>query len=491
MSGESLAGQARALAGRARDVLGEAQVAGRLDAVLARLDEPLRVAIAGKVKAGKSTLLNALVGQELAPTGAAELTRVVTWYRDGVTYRATLHPIRGEPRQVPFARDGGPVEVDLGGTSPEEVDRVEIEWPSQALRTMTIIDTPGIASLSPELAERTRVFLAPEDEGVTQADAVLYLMRHLHTADVRFLESFHDEDVARANPINAIGVLSRADEIGVARLDAMASARRIAERYRRDPALRRLCLTVVPVAGLLAQSAATLRQDEFEALRALGALPPEEAGRLLLGADLFLSSDGALPVTADERRALLLRFGLFGLRLAAELMRRQPGATAPRLAAELVRRSGLEDLRAVLGQQFTARADVLKARSALLELREVFRGLGDGLPADLAGELERIQAGAHGFAELRLLGELRSGMISLRPDELEEAERLIGAQGATPTSRLGLSADEDPAAVAEAARAALERWRRRAENPLTSPDVAEAARVIARTCEAILQPTEK
>ena len=32
-----------------------------------RLDEPLRVAIAGKVKAGKSTLLNALVGEQIAP----------------------------------------------------------------------------------------------------------------------------------------------------------------------------------------------------------------------------------------------------------------------------------------------------------------------------------------------------------------------------------------------------------------------------------------
>ena len=38
------------------------------------------VAIAGKVKAGKSTLLNALVGEEIAPTDAGECTRVVTWY---------------------------------------------------------------------------------------------------------------------------------------------------------------------------------------------------------------------------------------------------------------------------------------------------------------------------------------------------------------------------------------------------------------------------
>ena len=64
---------------------------------LRRLDEPLRVAIAGKVKAGKSTLLNALVGEQVAPTDAGECTRVVTWYRDGTTPRIVLHPRTARP----------------------------------------------------------------------------------------------------------------------------------------------------------------------------------------------------------------------------------------------------------------------------------------------------------------------------------------------------------------------------------------------------------
>ena len=52
-----------------------------------RLDEPLRVAIAGRTKAGKSTLLNALVGERLAATDASECTRIVTWYRHALGYR--------------------------------------------------------------------------------------------------------------------------------------------------------------------------------------------------------------------------------------------------------------------------------------------------------------------------------------------------------------------------------------------------------------------
>ena len=96
-----------------------------------RLDEPLRVAIAGKVKAGKSTLLNALVGERLAPTDTGECTKIVTWYRDGHTYQVLLHPRDGSPPvQVRFERDDGAIDVDLGGRDPVAVDRLDITWPS-------------------------------------------------------------------------------------------------------------------------------------------------------------------------------------------------------------------------------------------------------------------------------------------------------------------------------------------------------------------------
>ena len=109
-----------------------------------RLDEPLRVAIAGRVKSGKSTLLNALVGERLAPTDAGECTRIVTWYRDGHTYQVMARPARRRTdANCAFTRDDDAIEVDLGGLAPGDVDQLIVTWPSQALRTATLIDTPG------------------------------------------------------------------------------------------------------------------------------------------------------------------------------------------------------------------------------------------------------------------------------------------------------------------------------------------------------------
>jgi hypothetical protein len=458
----------------------------RLRAVLDRLDEPLRVAIAGKVKAGKSTLLNALVGEELAPTDAGECTRIVTWYKDGITYRATLEPHEGEPRQVPFSRDGGAINVDLGSMRAEDVRRLVIEWPSSSLRQMTLIDTPGIASISTDVSARTTAFLTPGEDQVTPADAVLYLMRHLHSSDINFLEAFHDEEFSQATPVNAIAVLSRADEVGVGRIDSMASAQRIAARYRSDPKVRRLAQTVVPVAGLLAQSGATLREAEFKALYTIANAPRDDAEALFLSADRFVQAETPIPLTNMEREHLLDRFGLFGVRLAVALIRQGAATTATALSSELVRRSGLNELKDVLLSQFAARRDVLKARSALLALEAVLQEHRIPGRDVLATELERITSGAHEFAEIRLLNALRAGSIKVKPAEAAEMERLLGAEGGAIHTRLGLSPEADVSEVRRALTNAIGRWQRRAESPMSSRDVADAARVVIRTCEGLL-----
>jgi hypothetical protein len=481
----SISAAARALLRQAVEAYQDSPaVVARLRDQIDRLDEPLRVAIAGKVKAGKSTLLNALVGEQMAPTDAGECTRVVTWYREAASPRITLVPRNGVPQQLPLARSDGRLEIDLRGSAPEDVERLLVDWPSRSLQTTTLIDTPGIASMSAHLCARSVALLAPDDQP-SEADAVIYLMRHLHTTDVRFLESFYDFLGAPAAVINTVAVLSRADEIGAGRLDAMVSARHIARRYRAEPKIRRLCQTVVAVTGLLAETARTLRQAEFTALDELAQLSRSDLDSLLISADRFTAVQAHPTLSAQVRHALVERFGLFGLRLATTLIRqgyREPA----RLAEELVRRSGLDELRTVLATQFTERRDVLKARSALLLVDRIRRDHPRPEAHQLAGEVERILAGAHEFHELRLLAELRAPDVALPAEARSDAERLLGAHGAATPSRLGLAPDTDPAQLRQAAIAALTRWQRRAENPLSDRAASDRARVVVRSCEGML-----
>ncbi|MFY1632123.1 dynamin family protein [Solwaraspora sp. WMMB335] len=481
----SLTDRTRSVLTQAIDVYRGTPYEPRLVAVRERLDAPLRVAIAGRVKAGKSTLLNALVGDRLAPTDAGECTRIVTWYEDGHTYRVMAWPNQGEPRQLRFDREDGAIEVDLGGLGVDDVAQLTVTWPSQALRTVTLIDTPGIGSLSERTAQRSWELLVPDDEE-TPADAVIYLMRHLHSNDVEFLRAFHDVEVSRPNPVNAIGVLSRADEIGVGRLDALASARRIAARLSGDANVRRLVQSVVPVAGLLAETATTLTEVEVAQLRRIGELPVREAEQLLLSADRFVKAMPELGLTSIEREALLSRFGMFGLRLSAALLRHSATATATDLSRELLDRSGLADLREILGSLFFERRDVLKSRSALLALADMTRSVPRPGSEAVAGAVEEIIASAHPFNELRVLSSVRAGWVTGKPAVVTELEQLIGGAGGAIHQRLRLSPDASAAELGAAANEALVRWQRRAENPLTAHEMAVAARVAVRSCEGMI-----
>jgi len=449
-----------------------------------RLAEPLRIAVAGMVKAGKSTLLNAIIGEEIAPTDTGECTRIVTWYRHGRTPRITLHPTEGEPRNLPLKRVDGRLVFVLDGVRADDVERLDVEWPSPALQAMTLIDTPGIASLSQEVSARSVRFLTPE-ESPSEADAVIYLMRHLHASDVRFLESFRDTEAGRSGTVNAIAVLSRADEVGAGRIDSLLSAATIAERYSRDPNLRKLALGVVPVAGLLAQSARTLRQADFEALQLLASLDRPARERMMLSADRFRRAAEPEGLTEEARASLLERYGLFGIRLAMVLVRNGFGEPTP-LAHELARRSGLDPLLELLECQFQARAEALKARTALAAVDNLLASRprqGTGL---LAASLERLQANAHEFRELRLLAALRTTGVELAPKLAAEAERLIGGQGAAASQRLGVPAGSGPEVLVAQARQVLARWRTVAESPLTARSAVEACRVVIRSCEGVL-----
>ncbi len=450
-----------------------------------RLAGPLRVAIAGRVKAGKSTLLNALVGERLAPTDAGECTKIVSWYRRGQSYQVAAHLLDGQERTLTFQRGDGSLNIELGGLTEREISSIDIRWPASTLEQVTLIDTPGLASLNDENSRRTRDFLEVDAEHPSDADAVIYLMKHAHRSDIDFLEAFMDRSVTGASPVNAVAVLSRADEIGAGRLDAMESAARIAERYRTDDTLRELCATIVPLAGLLAETGLTMREDEAAALRTLATGDQEVLAQMLLSADIFCDlhlSD----LTVEIRRTLLDRLGMFGVRLAVHEIRDNGVTTAATLAPRLVEASGLPHLRAVIAEHFLPRARTLQSRGALTALRTVAREMraDNGPLADsIDREAERIEAGAVEFARLRAAHLVQSGAVVLRDGEREELDRLLLSP--SPAVAMGVSDGSGPDALRTASLAVIERWRARAGDPFAGQARREVCETAARTGETV------
>lgn len=184
---------------------GNPRAVGQLRNQVARLEQPLRIAVAGPWRSGKSTVLNALMGEEVAPVERAD--GVFTWYEDGPAPRATAYPAGQPPQELTVVKSATGLRVDLGWDTGDVRDIV-VQWPTRALRQVTLIDTPAL----PGDVEQGRMPLV--ERVLRDSDAVLYLTRDGRDSDLRMLEAGRDGAVGQAAPINVIMVLSRADETG-------------------------------------------------------------------------------------------------------------------------------------------------------------------------------------------------------------------------------------------------------------------------------------
>ncbi|SFD87055.1 Dynamin family protein [Actinopolyspora alba] len=481
-------GPTTALLSQARELLlrtmtfyrDDPRTAGWLRTRLERLSEPLRMAVTGRVKSGKSTLINALVGAELAPTDPEERTQVNTVFRYGPEPRITVHTPHGAQRNMPVDELDPATIRDLQRWRPDEVARLVIESPSPGLQAITLIETPGVASTA--VKETGRSALA---QILSEADSVLYLTRQPQQIDVQFLESVHELRVARRAPINTILALSRADEVAGGDHESVEAAGRVANAYRDDPKLRTFVQYVLPVSGLLAQGGSTLGQSEFEALSRLAALPREQLDELLLSADRFASSATPESVEPGTRRELLRRFGLFGVHSALTALA-AGGIDHGRLRRQLLAESRIGELQEAVHLQFVERQEALRARSTLLAVDMALRANPRSGDRQLQGELDRLLSNAHEWDELRVLSGLWSGQLSLPGRLREEAERLLGAHGDQPVARLGAPPRAGARDLAERAGEAARRWRVLAADPLRDRDHREAVWTVLRSCERLL-----
>ena len=147
----------------------------KLEDAAKRIDEPMQLAIIGKISSSKSTLVNAILGKnEIMATGQKEVTYNVGWLKYGnpdsdiiIHHKDNSPAIRKSPKEFAmWSTESHNSEID-------NISYIEIFDDAEILKEINIIDTPGLDALRGKDSQNTLDFIQK-----VRPDAVIMLFTH-------------------------------------------------------------------------------------------------------------------------------------------------------------------------------------------------------------------------------------------------------------------------------------------------------------------------
>jgi small GTP-binding protein len=419
------------------------------EARLPKLDEErFSVVVLGEFNHGKSTFINALLGESILPTGITPTTAILTHITHGPRASGTLVGDDGARRSIDPSALGDWLTVDgldaktagargtdaragnakgtdaKGGDKSAGVHHVELTSPAPLLENrLTIVDTPGVNDINEQRAEITYGYLPRADAAVFLLDATQIL-----TASER---QFLEERILRSTRDRLLFVVAKVDLLSEAELaETLAFARKHLAAIVPEPA-------IYPVSAkrALAGDRAGSGLDAF--VEALGATVAHQRRRLLLDhalADATRLSAFVRQSLAIHRRSLELSFPELEERIVRAQERLRTGKKVLETAAATVR-AETAALKARVRQDLADFTVELRAGLAVdidaVDASDVRRYLSffvqDTWKAWTEAEGERIAAELEGLAEtvIQVTNENIREVIDVVSTELGPADAQV------------------------------------------------------------------
>ena len=350
---------------------------------------PCVLAVGGRVKAGKSTFINTLLGEELAMVGETETTATINRF----VYGTPINPAKpikvvyknGTEEFVPKSFMDS-LQGHDGSTANKRKSILYFEHtiPNPILKDIILVDTPGTdAVVSDHQDAAEKAFFGSEDdkllrkehdkqtkELVAKADAVIYLVGAVaNSSNQQFLENFK-QACDGSSALNAIGVISRIDEEEQLLLNSAEQATYVAN------SLREQVSNVMPVSACL-YTALKNYSDQFSSWKKwLSTIPEEVFDRYLIGSKGGWSGryDSALKkkypnlVSADMRQQMQ---GDIPWSTFRAIIKRLYYTSSEQTIAELYKLANFDEVKRTLQEQFFARSKAIRCTVILNKLNKL------------------------------------------------------------------------------------------------------------------------
>lgn len=442
-----------------------------LSSVEADMNEPMQLAIVGRISSSKSTLVNAILGQpDVVRTDHEVETFNVSWLKYGDNDApVTVHFKDGSKKQVPksdwheWASHGG------HETMKSEVGYIEVYFDYEILKRVNIIDTPGLDSSFGTDSENTVTFLRK-----VHPDAVILMFTRSLTADSLSLigefQRYEQSMSFSLNPMNALGVLSKIDlnwKVMNVRDEVQTQKSVIARTLAGHPDVSRSLFRIMPLSAMMGLASCCVTDEDLSDFVSLASMPETDLKRLFFSADSFKALRDDVPVSPEERKRLLQKYGLYGAYVSITSVRSGEAADKTGVASVLGEKSGFREFFSLLVSHFGDRATLIKAQKGMMSLLSACRK--DRIQADTAERQEladrlcarvlSIEDELHELKEWSLLMRIYEGKSKVDSEFLEEFLRLCGECGYAAVDRLDMDSSADVSEMIEVARGREAYWR--------------------------------
>ncbi len=444
-----------------------------------RMDEPMQLAIIGKISSSKSTLVNAILGKnEIMVTGQKEVTYNVGWLKYGKPDSdIIIHHKDNTPVTIKSQKEFSLWSTENHGREIDNISFIEVFNDAEILKEINIIDTPGLDALRGKDSQNTLDFIQK-----VHPDAVIMLFTHSVSENV--LDIVRQYNVGSSfNPLNAIGVLSKIDVLWQETLERDKTALQIGERMtknklKKDPRLQKTLFNIFPISALQFLASSTLEEPVLDNIKKLLEL---ESGvfkrainnivlnRALSSVNNFLKPQMFLNVGVEERTQMINSVGLYGVYLIIEELKKNPRADLISIRQLLWKESGAKNFMKVLHNHFGMRSKLIKMESIYQNIQQaikVTRGnLADSTSSQLLSKVEQrisdlFSSLVHEHKEYELLYQLYNGEKLIDEISKQEFFSLCGEHGSSALERLGLTSISTTQDLIEKALERERYWRK-------------------------------
>ena len=435
-----------------------------------RIDEPMQLAIIGKISSSKSTLVNAILGKnEIMATGLKEVTYNVGWLKYGnPDSDIIIHHKDNTPVLYKKPKEFALWSTQSHNSEIDNISYIEIFDDAEILKEINIIDTPGLDALRGKDSQNTLDFIQK-----VRPDAVIMLFTHSVSENV--LEIVRQYNAGSSfNPLNAIGLLAKIDVLWQETFERDKTALQIGEqmtknKLNKDPLLQKTLFDIFPISALQFLASSTLDEPVYADLVNLSKSDDIQLKKAFNSVTNFLKQELDLNVAIPQRELIVANVGLYGAYLIVKSLKNGEVSDIQSARRILWKESGAQRFMKVLYNHFGMRAKLIKMESIYQSIQQTFMSLRgqikDISSIQLLSKIEQriselFSSLVHEHKEYNLLCKLYNGDIILSKNDRQEFLSLCGEYGESAMERLRMSSTSTTQDLIDKAHEREKYWRK-------------------------------